>query len=193
MNPIFQSKKIIRTQIREQRKQLSPQAVFEKSRHIVKSLQTLPVYLSAKTVHCYVSWHNEVHTHELIKSMLVSGRRVVVPVVNMQEQSLVHSQIRSFDDLQKGTFGILEPKPEAMDLVAPEELDLVLVPGIAFDKRGYRLGYGGGFYDTFLAQTKTVKVGLAFDFQIVDLLPTREEDERVNLIVSEKRIYHTKD
>ncbi len=111
----------------------------------------------------------------------------------MQDQSLLHSQIRSFDDLQKGTFGILEPKPEAMHLVAPEELDLVLVPGIAFDKRGYRLGYGGGFYDAFLAQTKMVKVGLAFDFQIVDLLPTREEDERVDLIVSEKTIYHTKD
>ena len=105
----------------------------------------------------------------------------------------MHSQIRSFDDLQKGTFGILEPKPEAMNLVAPDELDLVLVPGIAFDKRGYRLGYGGGFYDAFLAQTKSVKVGLAFDFQIVDLLPTREEDERVDLIVSEKTVYHTKD
>lgn len=191
MNPVFKSKQIIRDHIRELRRKLSRETILEKSLRIGQKLKSLPQFQAAKTIHCYVSWQNEVFTHDLIREMLADGKQVVVPVVQMPDHVLVHSRLSDFSDLQEGAFGILEPPPEKRQPVSPQALDVVLAPGVAFDLRGYRLGYGGGFYDHFLAQTDALKIGLAFDFQIVDRIPTRREDERVDMIVSEENVYVT--
>lgn len=186
---IFQQKKEIRSRIEQQRKSLSKSAVESKSSQIIALLSALPECQNAQTIHCYVAWRNEVDTHDFIKTSLKSGKRVVVPVTDLQNHLLRHSEIRCFDDLRPGAFGILEPASEHFREVTLGEIDLVIVPGVAFDQSGHRLGFGGGYYDAFLAKVKATKVALAYEFQIVHDLPTRPEDEMVDLLVSEKDIY----
>lgn len=189
MDKIFQLKKEIRSRIETRRRQLSPDRVKSKSEQIIANLESLPEYRSARTVHCYVSWRNEVHTHDLIAEMLHEGRRVVAPVVDLSNRTLLHSAIKKFDDLKPGTFGILEPPKENLQKVLFAELDLVIVPGVAFDLSGHRIGFGGGYYDDFLTHVSATKIALSYDFQIVKKIPTRKEDQRVDILISEDGVY----
>ncbi len=189
MNKIFEKKREIRNGIEKQRQQLPKAWVESRSSIIIEQLKRLPEFQSAQIIHCYVSWRNEVNTHELIKELLQRGRTVVVPVVEVANRTLLHSRITNFDDLQAGSFGILEPPRDHLVPVKVSELDLIIVPGIAFDLRGYRIGFGGGYYDAFLSQVKATKIGLAFHFQIVEKIPTRPQDEPVDIIISEKGMY----
>jgi len=102
---------------------------------------------------------------------------------------LLHSEIKSFDELKKGTFGILEPPQDRFRKVRISEFDLVIVPGIAFDLTGHRIGFGGGFYDSFLGSITATKIALAYEFQIVDEIPTRAEDVKIDILVTEKSVY----
>ena len=154
-------------------------------------LESLPVFSNASFIHCYVSRGNETPTHSLLQKLLTSGRRIAVPRVLLPDRILEHFELTKFEQLKPGTFGILEPDPRQCVRVDPIELDLVIVPGIAFDRHGHRVGYGGGYYDEFLAGVKAVKIGLAYSFQMVDEIPTRADDERVDIIVTDQKIYHT--
>lgn len=189
MNKVFQLKKEIRSRIEAQRRQLSSEWVKSKSQQIVLNLQSLPEFQGARTVHCYVSWRNEVHTHDLISNMLREGRQVVVPVVDLANRTLLHSAIRTFDDLKPGAFGILEPPKENLQKILFNELDLVIVPGVAFDLSGHRIGFGGGYYDNFLTHVTATKIALTYQFQIVEKIPIRKEDQRVDILVSEEGVY----
>ena len=134
------------------------------------------------------SFNSEGHTHEMIKDAL-RNKTVIIPKVAHSE--LEPSVIIDFDNLIPAKFGILEPI-ELMK-IAYKNIDLVLVPGIVFDKEGHRIGYGFGYYDKFLKKVpKAVKVGLAFDFQIVDRIPAEEHDVPVDFIITEKRIIECK-
>ncbi len=129
----------------------------------------------------------------MIKDILQTGRRVIVPVTDLSRHILLHSEIKSFDELQKGTFGILEPPKDLFRKVPISEFDLVIVPGVAFDLAGHRIGFGGGFYDEFLGNVKATKIALAYEFQRVDKIPTRPEDEQVDILISEKNVYRFSD
>jgi len=190
---VFQQKSEIRSRIESQRRSLSGESVAFKSSKIISHLKKIPEYQAAKTVHCYAAWRNEVNTHQLIKDILQTGRRVIVPVTDLSRHILLHSEIKSFDELQKGTFGILEPPKDRFRKVAISEFDLVIVPGVAFDLSGHRIGFGGGFYDGFLGNVKATKIALAYEFQRVDEIPTRPEDEQVDILISEKNVYRFSD
>jgi len=156
-----------------------------KSEAIRRKLFRLAVFRRAKTVMCYVSLSYEVETRRLIEQMLQAGKRVVVPVV--QQHELVPSELRDpATELAQGTFGVWEPIPEAVRPVPLDELDLVLVPGLAFDQTGKRLGHGQGYFDRFLARlpVTTQTVGLCFDLQLLDHLPTRSHDQTVQTVLS---------
>jgi len=120
----------------------------------------------------------------LIKQMLAMGKRVVVPKV--ARKRLVLSEVQDPGrDLAPGRFGVWEPIPQAMRPVSVEELDLVLVPGIAFDRDGHRLGHGFGYFDRLLARVPDIPtVGLCFDFQLVDRLPRHPHDRPVQTVLS---------
>ena len=137
----------------------------------------------------FVSFNNEIDTHGMIEDAL-KNKIVVVPKVLHHE--IEPSVIISFDNLiPSGKFGILEPI-EAMK-IPWKKIDLVLVPGIVFDKNGHRIGYGLGFYDKFLKKVpKAIKIGLAFDFQIVDKVPREEHDVPVDLVVTDKEVIYCK-
>ena len=175
----------LKEQMLEKRNSLSKQEIAEKSRQIESNLFNLEQYKKSKIIMFFVSFNSEVDTHNMIKEAL-KNKTVVIPKVVSNE--IEPSVIIDFDSLlPSGKYGILEPI-EAMK-IAYKNIDLVLVPGIAFDSGGHRIGYGFGYYDKFLKKvSKAVKIGLAFDFQIADKIPKESYDVPVDVIISEKRV-----
>ena len=133
----------------------------------------------------YVDFRNEVATREIILKLLNLGKEVYLPVTLKEEKKLIPKRIFSLDDLVSGAYGILEPHLDA-PIIDPSLLDVVVVPGSVFDKNGYRTGYGGGYYDRFLENTDAIRVGVCFDFQLVDDVFPEEHDKRMDFIITEK-------
>jgi 5-formyltetrahydrofolate cyclo-ligase len=181
-------KNLLREKMRALRRQLDPAWKAAASQAIVSHLEALPVFQQARVIHTYVAWRNEVDTHDLIRRLLREGRRIAVPKVETATGQLQQYFIADFSELQNGAFGILEPSPDPDRLAAPSQFDLVLVPGLAFDRAGNRLGMGKGHYDRFLAEVRTPKIALAFEFQLVEKLPVEAHDQRVNMIITEKNV-----
>jgi 5-formyltetrahydrofolate cyclo-ligase len=145
----------------------------------------LPVFRAAGTVHAYVGVASEVRTLPLLEAAWKAGKRVVCPRIGMGGR-LEGRRVRSVEDLVTGPRGLREPDPETTSLVPAEEIDLVVAPGVGFDRRGRRLGLGGGYYDRFLSTTGASRLGLAFSLQIVDWIPQGPGDEPVHWIVTER-------
>ncbi len=179
----------IKGPILHKRDLLPKEEIIERSAKIKDRLFNLEKYKKSKTVMYFVSFNNEVDTHEMIRSAL-KNKTVIIPKVIHHD--IEPSIIIDFDNLMpSGKFNI--PEPIEIMKIAHKNINLVLVPGIAFDREGYRLGYGFGFYDKFLNKTpKAVKIGLAFDFQIVDKVPREEHDVPVDFIVTEERVIDCK-
>ena len=188
----------LREKFRRLREQLSREEVLEKSERIERLLFKLPEFKEAETVAFYVAKREskEVETERMIKRALKIGKKVLVPLVNAQE--LRFSELRDFDsELALGTFGILEPKPASRRLVRASESNIILVPGLAFDLCGYRLGYGMGYYDRLLRGLASAKpslpfAGLAYEMQLVDKLPNTEYDMPLDILVAERRVLRFK-
>ena len=160
----------------------------KKDEIIKKKLFSLPEFKKAKSVLFYVSIKGEVRTKDMIRESLKSGKKVLVPVSKVKEKTLEVSGIRSLKDMVPKSFGV--PEPKNPKIVSPEAIDLVIIPGIAFDGEGNRVGYGMGFYDRFLEKIRKhiPLIALAYDFQIVSEIPTHGKDVRVHKIVTEKEI-----
>ena len=173
-----------------QRRALSAEAVRERSAAIRSRLVGLPEYAEARVVHCYVSAkNNEVDTRRLISDALEEGKRIVVPVTDVRQRRLDHSEIVSLDELEPSVFGLLEPKEACRRLIGIVEMDLVIVPGVAFDPRGHRIGFGGGFYDRFLREVRAPKIALAYSFQVLEAIEVDPHDVKMDQIVTDERIY----
>lgn len=175
----------LKESIFEKRNLLAKKEIIDKSRKIENNLFNLEYYKKSEIIMFFVSFNNEVNTHDMIKKSL-KDKTVIVPKVAHSE--IEPSVIIDLDNLvPSGKFGILEPI-EAMK-IAYKNIDLILVPGIVFDKEGHRIGYGFGYYDKFLKKVpKAIKVGLAFDFQVMDKIPKEMHDVPVDVIVTEKRV-----
>ncbi len=175
----------LKNDVLEKRNSLAQEEILEISRKIEDKLFSLEHYKKSRVVMFFVSFNSEVHTHGMIKRAL-QDKTVIVPKVVQNE--IEPSIILDFDSLlPSGRFGILEPI-EAMK-IAYKSIGLILVPGIAFDKEGHRIGYGHGYYDKFLKKVpKAIKIGLAFDSQIIDKIPNEQHDVPVDLVVTEKRV-----
>ncbi|KYO67992.1 5-formyltetrahydrofolate cyclo-ligase [Thermovenabulum gondwanense] len=181
-------KKEIRRKMIEMRDTQPKEIIKEKSRVILEKLFELNYYKKAKNIMFYVDTRNEVRTLDAIKKSIYLGKKVFVPKV-INKCDMLAVRIKSLNELKKGHFGILEPV--SGEMINPKELEVVVIPGVAFDKSGCRLGYGGGYYDRFLQNLKAdaVKIALAFEFQILDELPKEEYDILMDIIITEKRIY----
>jgi 5-formyltetrahydrofolate cyclo-ligase len=152
-------------------------------------------YLSRKpsrSIHCYISFRSEVETYDLIEQALQKGIQVTVPIVDRvgDRPSLSHAEINDLNNLVNGPFGVQEPrerKPASLD-----ELDAIIVPLVAFDRHGTRLGYGKGFYDAFLRELprSIERIGLAYSMQEIDQISVLSHDEPLDTIVTEQEIIH---
>lgn len=183
----------IREEMKLRRESMDPEERRARSRKIAAKLMETDEYLGAKTIMVYISFDSEAETWELIEDMLRGRKRVAVPVADAGGGTLKPCVIKDLDpsQMEKNRFGILEPKRKK-EIPLPE-IQLVVVPGIAFDSGGNRLGWGRGYYDKFLhtLPEKIPVVGLGFDFQILEggnRLPCENYDRRVDAVVTESRV-----
>jgi 5-formyltetrahydrofolate cyclo-ligase len=188
---IFEMKHSLKQQILQKRKSLSGDEIKEKSGKIRQNLYSLPEFQKSKNIMFYVSVNNEVDTHEIIKDLLSKkDKTIIIPYMIKNNPLMQLSELKNLNELEPKTFGILEPKKLYVREFNPDKLDLAVIPGIVFDKSGHRIGYGYGYFDRFLKtlKNKTKKIGLAFDFQVVDEVPKEGHDVPVDIVVSENFI-----
>jgi 5-formyltetrahydrofolate cyclo-ligase len=184
-------KQYIRRSIRAVRRGLSEAERLAHSRRVWERVAALPCYQRARVVLGYMAFDHEVLTDGLMQQTMASGKQLVLPMVLGDRQDMALYVIEDLGcDVAPGYRGILEPQPQRTRAVAPETLELALIPGIAFDLRGGRLGFGTGFYDRLLSRLPQgiPTVGLAFDFQVIPRLPFQPHDILLEAIVTEHRI-----
>jgi 5-formyltetrahydrofolate cyclo-ligase len=163
------------------------------SRRIWERIFALPAVPAARMVMTYLDFRKEVCTRIFLPDLWQRGKTVLVPYCVDRDLELF--LLESLDELVPGTWGILEPRPELRSVAgkqaAPQSIDLALIPGAAFDRRGGRLGRGQGFYDRFLPRLRpdALKVGLAFECQMAEDLPVTPQDVRMDLVLTEAHEY----
>lgn len=173
------------------RNDISSDNLHSKSQIIAGKLNELDVVKRAESLMCYVSFGSEVFTHDIINTWLSQGKQVCVPrVLKVKGKCMEAVKISSLEELEPGTYGVLEPTSGQKNIVSPDSIDVVIVPGCAFDLHKNRMGYGAGYYDRYLEliSDNCLKVGVAFDFQVMDEIPCDEHDIPMDIIVTEQRI-----
>ena len=173
----------------------SSEEIERKSYRVREKLLTFDLFLKGRGILFYLALEDEVQTRPMIEAALGMGKRISVPLIDEEEREIVPSILKDPDkELTPGPWGILEPKREFYHPQPLEEIDLVIVPGVAFDEAGNRLGFGRGFYDKFLRRLpeRVSFVALAFELQVVKSLPSRSHDVAVDYIITEKRIIKCK-
>lgn len=181
----------IRKEVGQKRDSISMEERDEKSKRIMDTLFSLKEFKDARVVHFFVNIKSEVFTGEMIKGALAAGKRVVVPFIDSANRRLLLSEIKDYEkDLMPGYWGILEPKRESFRETSIDDVDLMVIPGLAFDKKGGRIGYGAGYYDRLLSvrKKKMLLIAVAYELQIAEDVPTHERDVRVDKIVTESRV-----
>ena len=176
----------LRVKMRKMRREMTADEVKEKSGVIKESLLNTAAVKNAHTLCVYISAFNEPDTCGIIKSLLSSGKSVAVPVTDMESVTLSLSYIDDMTDLVRGAYGIYEPA--VIKSANKKDMDVIITPGLAFDRRGGRMGFGKGYYDRLFEKTDAVRIGLCYDFQLHDEIPTEPHDVPMNIIVTEKEI-----
>lgn len=194
LSELQERKKALREQAHANRKDQENKE--ELSAKICDQFVALPEYAAARTVMYYIDVRTEVRTRQHLPQALDSGKRIVVPYCVDGLLELFH--LENMDELEIGMYRILEPRNDLRDIkskhVPVEELDLVMVPGVAFDRSGARMGHGKGYYDKLLehARADTPLVALAFECQLFPEIPTQEHDVFMDKIVTEREVYRGK-
>lgn len=165
----------------------------EVSARIVATFMNLPEYAAARTVMFYVDVRDEVRTRHALPTAIQGDKRIIIPFCVDGELELFH--LESMDELSVGMYKILEPRAELREVAAkrlqPEDLDLIMVPGVAFDRQGGRTGHGKGYYDKLLqhARPECPLVALSFECQIFSEIPMQEHDIYMDKVVTEQAVY----
>jgi len=180
----------IRKELLTRRLGLSDRQVSSKSDAICRRLIEDRFFVAASVVGLYWSFKNEVLTRSIFLAAVSDGKRVGFPVVRTADRTIVYVRVDNPSQMTVGTYGIMEPRLVEERVIPAEEFDLIVVPGVAFDTRGYRIGYGGGYFDRFLAGSRVTatRAAPAFDIQIVDRVPRKMHDIRVDTIFTESRV-----
>lgn len=183
-------KKTLRRYALSIRRSLSQEIIKRKSGKIQEKLFNLPLFKGAGVILFYISLPDEVQTYKMIKDSLRIGKRVAVPAVNLEKREIIPFELKNPGfKLVSGPFGIPQPRESDCCPLLIEDIDLVVVPGVAFDKQGKRIGFGKGFYDRFLSRLTDAKsVALAFECQIFDKVPCEKHDIPVDFIITEKQV-----
>ena len=179
-------KKNIRTRVLTLLRNQKEEDRLKKSLVILGKLFKTPEFVKAKSILFYASFDAEVETFEMIKQAKQLGKRIALPITLMREKRIVPLGIENCEeDLELGPYGIKQPRYDKTRCISVEEIDLVVVPGVAFDKNNNRLGRGAGYYDRFLASLpqEIPTIGLAFDFQLVPRLPHQAHDRPVSRVI----------
>lgn len=181
----MEAKKHIRKQIFAQRKMYTDEEISSMSKEIAKKIVGLPEFQNAEKIMAYADYNHEVMTGYIIEEAWKAGKKVAVPKVRGKEMDFY--LLHDFSQLEPGYFGIPEPKEGT---IIDWKNALMIMPGVAFDDKLHRVGYGGGFYDRFLEKNPDIyRLAVAFSFQMMPDVPTEPTDIFPNMIVTEKEIY----
>ena len=174
------NKKELRAAIREKKRAMTPEEIEERSRHLGEKFAQSRAYREADAIYGYLPYNQEVRTVPMLERALREGKRVAVPKVYGEEMRFIW--LTDLTRVAKGYSGI--PEPIADGPAADDPRALVLMPGLAFDRQGHRIGYGGGFYDKFLArEPEHPTIALCYDFQLLPELETEEFDIPVDTVL----------
>ena len=175
----------VRGQMRRMRRALSAEAQREAEEAVFARVSALNAYRRARTVMAYAAARGELPLGRVFADVLAAGKTLVLP--RCAGEGVMHGyRVDTPDRLVKGAYGILEPGADC-PRVEPEEIDLILVPGTAFDVRGHRIGQGGGYYDRYLNRTRAVRVGVCHDFALLSAVPSEAHDARMDIVVTPGR------
>ena len=173
-------KKELRRRIRERKRAMTEEEIAQRSAALGKAFAASALYENAETVYGYLPYNQEVRTVPMLEQALLDGKKVAVPKVIGEEMVFIY--LDDLTQVEKGYAGIPEPIDD--EPVADDPTALVLMPGLAFDPQGHRIGYGGGFYDRFLAREgEHPTVALCYSFQMLPSLETEEFDIPVDLVL----------
>lgn len=181
-------KKKLRADARAMRRAMSPEKKQTLDRKIKNRLVNLWAVRDAETVLCYVSTEIEVDTREFITALLEMGKRVAVPRCEGERADMNFYYINSLAELSSGSFGVDEPDPQKTTMVGDTEDTVCIVPAFMFDKSGYRLGYGKGYYDRYLSRYKGSTIGICYAENLQEELFHGKYDRTVDMIITEKDI-----
>ncbi len=184
------AKETLRKKLKEKRDNLPKEEVEKLSRLVVERIKGLPQYRKAKTVMLYHPVGNEVDLTPLMEEIWRDPKKVLLLPKITADGEMVAVEVPGRELLRKGKFNIVEPI--GGKIVKPEKIDFVAVPGVAFDKRGCRLGFGKGYYDRFLPRVKGFKAGVAYDFQVVDTVPCEGHDVPLDAVITPATIHYRK-
>ena len=178
----------IRSGIQSKRDSLDVSIRQEKSRQIADRLIGLRQYDKSSMVLAYYPFRSEIDTTIIIKDAIARGKKIALPMVGKNNLELFY--IRDLvDDLEPGSYDIMEPVPSRCEKAEPSHIDLVIVPGVGFDREHNRLGYGGGFYDRLLSRIpgSVPRIALSFDLQVIDKIPVSEHDQKIDILITESQ------
>lgn len=184
-------KKQIRKEIIKKRNSMRQDEIIEKSNLIMQKIFELDEFIKTDYIMCYMDFNNEVKTDILINKCFELHKKVLIPCVILSENKIIASEIIDLEcDLELCEYDILAPKKSCIRKVNPKKIDIIIIPGVAFDKDLYRVGYGGGYYDKFLPQLRNdcLKIGVAFEMQIIDKVPKEQHDIKMDIIITENGI-----
>ncbi|MGH4124163.1 MAG: 5-formyltetrahydrofolate cyclo-ligase [Clostridium sp.] len=181
----------LRKNMLKQRKSMEIETVSAFSNKIIDTIMKLPEFINCKNIMIYLSFNNEVDTYYLAKWCLDNGKKVIVPYCIKETREIIPFEINNLTkDLTKSSFGIMEPKHDILEKANTCDIDLIIVPGVVFDEDCNRIGFGAGYYDRFLPKRvkNTSTIGIAYDYQVINKIPTGVYDVPLDFIITEKRI-----
>ena len=184
-------KKGLRKAMLQKRNRLEKNYLDRANEKITKDFLASSDYCDCSNIFIYISYSSEVDTQRIIDRALADGKKVLVPRTFPERKEMIALQISNFNtQLCQTCTGILEPNFVDKNAFPPEQIDLIIVPGVAFDPRGYRIGYGGGYYDKYLSlATKAKKIGFAYEESMIEEIPAEEHDQKVDAILTEGGVY----
>ncbi|PIC65390.1 5-formyltetrahydrofolate cyclo-ligase [Sporosarcina sp. P13] len=177
-----------RNQVLKQLHRLTPSDHEQKSALIHEKVLASDEFKNARTIGITLSRFPEVATHHLIEIAWQAGKRVAIPKCIAATKEMDFRLIDSFEQTETVYMDLLEPRIDSTKSVTPEEIDLQIVPGVVYSEEGYRIGFGGGYYDRYLADYSSQTVSLAFERQITDTIDRESHDLPVSYIFTEERI-----
>lgn len=181
-------KKELRDNIIKKRTDLSAEQKDKLDRELCSRFTRLICYKHAKSVILYASLKSEPDTFSIMQQILKAGKRLALPRCVVEKTEMIFYEVRSNEDLVKGSYGIMEPNPSRCKRIDPFTFDIALVPALAFDSYGYRIGYGKGYYDRFLDRFEGTKIGMAYSDFLLKKLPRGRFDRKVDIILTEKGV-----
>lgn len=177
-------KKFLRKEIQEKLKKISIEDRKNFEEILYKKLFENENFKNARCIALTIPFGTEINTYPIIEKLLEEGKIICAPICEKETRKMLFYKISSLDELVEGHYGIKTPPEIEENIIEKENIDLILVPGVGFDKDNYRIGFGGGYYDRYLKDFKGHTIALAFKEQIIEKVPTNEFDLPVELVIT---------